>query len=72
MAVISIRLNESESRILKQLSEYYEEDNSTLVKKSIFELYENLIDLKQIAKFERNEKAGKIKFHSYENIIKQI
>lgn len=41
MAVISIRLNKEEERILKRLADYFHEDRSTLVKRSLFELQEN-------------------------------
>ncbi len=38
---------------MKELVEYYEEDRSKLLKRSLFELYENIIDGKEIEKFEK-------------------
>ncbi len=48
MGVISIRLNKDEERILKKLSEHFHEYKSALVKKSLVELYENVLDLDEI------------------------
>lgn len=39
MAVISIRLNKEEEKTLKKPSEHFQEDKSTLVKKSLLDLY---------------------------------
>jgi hypothetical protein len=68
MGVISIRFNQKEERILKELSEFYAEDRSKLVKKSIMELYETLIDCQAIERFEVKEEKGKVRFHSAEEI----
>jgi len=48
MAVVSVRLNEEEEKILSYLSEYFHEDKSSLFKKSMFELYEDIQDIKFI------------------------
>ncbi|MDA3955758.1 DUF6290 family protein [Oceanispirochaeta sp.] len=48
MAVISVRLNEDEEKILAFLSEYFHEDKSSLFKKSMYELYEDIQDIKFI------------------------
>ena len=58
MGVISVRLNKEEEKILKVLSENLGVDKSTLIKKSIFELYENLVDMEIIEKFEEKERKG--------------
>ena len=61
MGVISIRLNKDEEKILKKLSDHFHEDKSALVKKSLLELYENIIDLDVIEKFEaRSEKERRL------------
>ncbi len=70
MGVISVRLNKDEEKILKKLSDYYQADKSTLVKKSLFELYENMVDLDIVNKFEAKEKKGKISFLTAEDILK--
>jgi len=48
MAVISVRLNKDEEKILNYLSEYFHEEKSTLFKKSLFEMYEDIQDIKTI------------------------
>ncbi len=72
MGVISVRLNKDEEKILKKLSDYYHADKSTLVKKSLFELYENMVDLDIVKKFEAKEKKGKISFFTAEDILNEI
>ena len=70
MGVISIRLNKDEEKILKKLSEHFHEDKSALVKKSLHELYENILDLDEIKKFEIKERRGKTTFYTAEDILK--
>jgi predicted transcriptional regulator len=71
MGVISIRFNKDEEKILKKLSEHFHEDKSALVKKSLFELYENVVDLDVIKRFEAKERKGKTSFFTAEDILKQ-
>ena len=70
MGVISVRFNKDEEKILKKLSDHFHEDKSTLIKKSLYELYENILDLNEIKKFEAKEKKGKVSFSSAEDILK--
>lgn len=70
MGVISVRLNKDEEKILKNLSDHFHEDKSTLIKKSLLELYENVMDLNEVKKFEAKEKKGKVSFVTAENILK--
>ena len=71
MGVISIRLNKDEEKILRKLSEHCHEDKSALVKKSLFELYENIVDLDEIEKFEAKGRKGKASFFTAEDILKK-
>ena len=48
MAVVSVRLNDKEEKILSFLTEYSHEDKSTLLKKSMYELFEDIQDIKFI------------------------
>ena len=70
MGVISVRFNKDEEKILKKLSDHFHEDKSTLIKKSLIELYENVVDLSEIKKFEAKEKRGKVAFSSAKDILK--
>ncbi|PKL49692.1 MAG: hypothetical protein CVV37_07545 [Nitrospira bacterium HGW-Nitrospira-1] len=69
MGVISVRLNKDEDKILRQLSGYFHVDRSTLIKKSLVELYENMKDIEMIEAFEKKEKRGKVFFISAEDIL---
>lgn len=70
MGVISVRFNKDEEKVLKKLSEYFHEDKSTLIKKSLYELYENVLDLNTIKKFEAKEKKGNTSFSTADDIFK--
>ncbi len=71
MGIVSVRLNKDEEKILKKLSEHFHEDKSTLIKKSLFELYENVLDLDTIKQFEIKEKKGKVSFSTAEEIVNE-
>lgn len=69
MGIISVRFNKDEEKILKKLSDHFHENKSTLIKKSLIDLYENVMDLNAIRKFEAKEKKGKVSFLSAEDIL---
>ncbi len=69
MGVVSVRFNKDEEKVLKKLSDHFHKDKSTLIKKSLFDLYENVLDLNEIKKFEAKEKKGKVSFSSAEDIL---
>ena len=71
MGVISVRFNREEEKILKKLSAHFHADKSTLIKKSLFELYENMVDMKTIEKYEEKERKGKVSFSTAEDILKK-
>jgi beta-lactamase class D len=73
MGIVSIRFNEKEEKILSYLSEHFEEDRSSLIKHSLIELYEDIVDRSVVDKFEEKEKKiGKINFISSDKIRKNI
>lgn len=72
MAVISVRFNDSEAKILKHLAAEFEMDQSALIKKSIMDTYEDLIDRQVIEAYEKDEARKKPVFHSFEEIIKSV
>lgn len=69
MGVVSVRFNEEEEKILKKLSNHFHADKSTLIKKSLLDLYGNMVDLKVVKSFETKEKKGKVSFVTANNII---
>ena len=70
MAVISVRLNSEEEKIVSFLSEHLEKDKSTLIKASIMEMYEDYVDRESIVQFESDEKNKK--FITAEDILNSI
>ena len=69
MGTVSIRLNKDEEKILKNLTDYFNEDQSKIIKKSLMELHESITDLKDIDAFEKKEKSGKAKFISVDEMF---
>ena len=59
MAVISVRLNGEEEKMVEYLSSYYDEEKSTLIKHSLKEMFEDLVDNEVINEFEKSEKKKK-------------
>jgi hypothetical protein len=72
MAVISLRLNQNEENMVNFLSEYYEQDRSSLIKYSLKELYEDIIDKQIIGEYETREKNGEINFVDSNEIMNMI
>jgi hypothetical protein len=69
MAVISVRFNSKEEKILEILKKYFECDSSSLVKKSLLDLYEEIKDREIIEQYEAREKISKSKFVKIEDIL---
>jgi len=72
MAVISLRLNQKEENMVEFLSNYYEQDRSALIKYSLKELYEDIIDREIINEFEAKEKNCEVKFIDSNEIINSL
>lgn len=69
MAVVSVRLNEKEEKILNYLTEYFHEDKSSLFKKSLYEMYEDIQDIKFIEFYIEKGIDKKRKFISGEELF---
>jgi len=72
MAVISVRLNAEEEKMVSFLSNEFEKDKSSLIKLSLKEMYEDFVDNKIIDLYESKEKKNKSTFLSAEEIMNQI
>ena len=72
MAVISVRLNTEEEKIIDYLSSVYNEDKSTLIKHSLKEMYKDIVDKKIIDGYEIKEQKKKPHFVSSEEIMKDL
>jgi len=62
MAVISLNLNQNEEDMVAFLTDYYERDSSSLIRYSLKELYEDIVDKQAISEFETREKRGEVRF----------
>ena len=71
MGVTSVRFNKREEKIINYLKEHLNCDTSTLLKKSLWELYEDLKDKEIIEDFEKNENNGQIGFNTIDEILKE-
>lgn len=69
MAVTSVRFNKKEEKVLDYLKDHFHCDTSSLLKKSLWELYEELKDKEIIEEFEKNEEKDNIKFNTIDNIL---
>ena len=72
MAVVSLRLNQNEENMVKFLANYYERDKSSLIKFSLKELYEDIVDRQIINDFEAKEKKGKVQFVDSNKIMNKL
>lgn len=69
MAVTSVRFNTKEEKILKLLKKHYNCDASTLLKKSLWDLYDEIKDKEIIEDFEKREKGEKTKFVQINDLL---
>jgi hypothetical protein len=69
MAVTSVRFNAKEEKMLRLLKKHYNCDASTLLKKSLWDLYEDIKDKNIIEDFEKKERGSKVKFVTIDEII---
>ena len=72
MAVISLRLNRQEQEMVNFLSNYYEQDKSSLIKYSLKELYEDIVDRDVIGDYEKRENEGSVSFVSADDVLKTL
>ena len=69
MAVVSVRFNSKEEKILKTLKNYYNCDSSNLIKKTLLDLYEEIKDREIIEQYEVREKTSNSRFLKIEDIL---
>ena len=70
MAVVSVRLNEEEEKILEYLTEYFHEEKSSLLKKSMYELYEDIQDIKFIENYIDESRKKNKKYITADDLLK--
>ena len=72
MGVFSVRLSEEEEKIVKRLSEVFDEDRSVVIKRSLHDMYEDQVDLEEVYSFEKRAEKKPPRFVSGEDILKGI
>jgi predicted DNA-binding protein len=72
MAIVTLRLNDEEEKILELLVKYFDADKSKILKEAMWDKYEDLRDQEIIEEFEKKERAGKAKFETADDLIQAI
>lgn len=72
MSVISLRLNENEEKILKEVSEFEGMGISSYIKKIIFERLEDEYDIKLADRAYKNYLATDKKVTSFDDLVKEL
>ncbi|WP_277056277.1 DUF6290 family protein [Treponema socranskii] len=65
---MSVRMNREEEKMINYLSEYFEEEKSSIIKRSLIEMYENIVDRKVIDTFEKEKHT----FVNAEDILREF
>ena len=68
MAVVSVKINQEEEKMVDYLSEYFEEKKSSIIKRSLTEMYEDIVDKNIIDKFEKEKHT----FVNAEDILREF
>lgn len=69
MALVTLRLNEQEEKILELLVKHFDEDKSKILKDALWDKFEDLRDRELIEEFEAKDKAGKVRFESADHLV---
>lgn len=56
---------------MAKLSDHFHEDKLALIKKSLADLHENVLDLNTLTRFEEKEKKKKVSFSTADDILKK-
>ena len=68
MAIISVRMNKEEEKIMNYLSSFFDEGEAAIIKRSLLEMYEDILDKKVIDQFEKEEHT----FVTADDIMKEF
>lgn len=72
MAIVTLRLNDQEEKILEMLVRHFDEDKSKILKDALWEMYEELRDRELIEEFETKLDSGKVQFGSADALLGKI
>lgn len=72
MAIVSVRLNEEEEKVLNYLADYFHEDKSTLFKKSMYDLFEDIQDIRFVDNYRRKSKKKKPEYITGDELFQDL
>lgn len=72
MAIVTLRLNDEEEKILGLLVKYFDADKSKILKEAMWDKFEDLRDREIIEGYEKKNRASKVQFASADELIKKI
>jgi predicted transcriptional regulator len=72
MGVISVRFNPKEEKVLNYLAKYYDKEKSSLIKQSLIDMYEDIVDREEINRFIVKKGKEKAIFKSADEILSTL
>ena len=69
MAIVTLRLNQEEEKILRLLVKHLDQDKSKILKEAMWDKFEELRDRDLIEGFEKKNRAGKVRFGSADALL---
>lgn len=72
MSIVSLRLNDEETKVLTNASKLYGCGISSMIKQIVFERLEDDYDLQVIKDYEERKKNGTLELKSHEEVWKEL
>ncbi len=72
MAIVTLRLNDEDEKVLNLLVKHFDLDRSKILKEAMWDKFEDLRDQEIIEGFEKKMRAGKTQFATAKDLIHQI
>lgn len=69
MAIVTLRLNQEEEKVLRLLVKHLDQDKSKILKEAMWDKFEELRDRDLIEGFERKNRFGKVRFESADALL---
>lgn len=69
MAIVTLRLNQEEEKILRLLVKHLDQDKSKILKEAMWDKFEELRDRELIEGYEKKNRAGKVRFESADGLL---
>jgi predicted DNA-binding protein len=69
MAIVTLRLNQEEEKILRLLVKHLDQDKSKILKEAMWDKFEELRDRELIEGYEKKSRTGKVRFESADDLL---